>query len=245
MIATEMPRQGDFLFRHRSYIPFVLLVPVGIALTRLDQTGLLPDTHEWWAFACFFVSVCGLLVRVLTVGFVPKGTSGRNTKTQVATVLNSTGLYSVVRHPLYIGNFLMWLGMVLCVGDFAVVTMFVFAFCFYYERIMSAEETYLSGKFGQSYRVWADQTPAVVPRLSQWRRPEMLFSIRSVLRREYCGLLGLTVAFAGLDLAKHAIVEGRLYLDTIWLAVLAVGVLTFVVLRTMKKRTTLLNVSGR
>ena len=138
MIATEMPRQGDFLFRHRSYIPLVLLVPVGIALACLDPTGLLPDTHEWWAFACFFVSGCGLLVRVLTVGFVPKGTSGRNTKSQVASVLNTTGLYSIVRHPLYIGNFLMWLGMVLCVGDFAVVTMFVFAFCFYYERIMSA-----------------------------------------------------------------------------------------------------------
>lgn len=245
MIATEMPRQGDFLFRHRSYIPFVLLVPVVIALARLDRTGLLPDTHEWWAFACFFVSACGLVVRIMTVGFVPKGTSGRNTKSQVASVLNTTGLYSIVRHPLYIGNFLMWLGMVLCVGDFAVVAMFVFAFLVYYERIMSAEETFLAGKFGQAYRDWVDQTPAVLPRLSQWRRPEMPFSIRSVLRREYCGLLGLTAAFAALDLAKHAVVEERLFLDTIWLAVLTAGVLTFFILRTMKKRTTLLNVSGR
>jgi protein-S-isoprenylcysteine O-methyltransferase Ste14 len=245
MIVAELPRQGDFLFRHRSYIPLVLLIPVAIALARLDRTGLFPDSHEWWAFLCFVVSSVGLLVRIMTVGFVPRGTSGRNSKSQVAVVLNTTGLYSIVRHPLYVGNFLMWLGMVLCVGDFAVVAMFVCAFWLYYERIMSAEESFLADRFGFEWQRWASETPAVVPRLSLWRRPSMSFSIRSVLRREYCGLLGLAVAFASLDLARHAIIEGRLLADTFWLVFLAVSFLAFVVFRTMKKHTRLLNVSGR
>ncbi|MGC9453013.1 MAG: methyltransferase family protein, partial [Oceanipulchritudo sp.] len=41
------------------------------------------------------------------------GTSGRNTKQQVAYSLNTTGFYSVVRNPLYLGNFFMYLGIAL------------------------------------------------------------------------------------------------------------------------------------
>lgn len=45
-----------------------------------------------------------------TIGQVPKGTSGRNTSQQVADTLSTDGVYSVVRHPLYLGNFLMCMG---------------------------------------------------------------------------------------------------------------------------------------
>ena len=34
-----------------------------------------------------------------------KNTSGRNTHDQVADSLNTSGIYSIVRHPLYVGNF--------------------------------------------------------------------------------------------------------------------------------------------
>ena len=35
---------------------------------------------------------------------MPAGTSGRNTAKQVADTLNTTGLYSLTRNPLYLGN---------------------------------------------------------------------------------------------------------------------------------------------
>ena len=47
------------------------------------------------------------------MGFAPRGTSGRNTLGQVAEVLNTSGMYSVVRNPLYLGNFVIWLGLAL------------------------------------------------------------------------------------------------------------------------------------
>ena len=56
------------------------------------------------------MSFFGLGIRVFTVGFTPKNTSGRNTAEQIADVLNTSGIYSMVRHPLYVGNFFMWLG---------------------------------------------------------------------------------------------------------------------------------------
>ncbi|MBW6498500.1 MAG: DUF1295 domain-containing protein [Bacteroidales bacterium] len=60
---------------------------------------------------CLFFCLLGFGIRIYIVGHTPKNTSGRNTSGQLADELNTTGVYSVVRHPLYLGNFFMWLGM--------------------------------------------------------------------------------------------------------------------------------------
>ncbi|NLL27934.1 MAG: DUF1295 domain-containing protein [Bacteroidales bacterium] len=48
--------------------------------------------------------------------FIPKGISGKNTEKQIADFLNTKGMYSIVRHPLYLGDFLMWLGLFIYIG---------------------------------------------------------------------------------------------------------------------------------
>ncbi len=57
----------------------------------------------------------------------------------------------------------------------------------YLERIIATEEEFLAGKFGDAYRDWATEVPAFFPRLTGWRAPELPFSFRNVLRREYSG----------------------------------------------------------
>ncbi|MEX0726169.1 MAG: isoprenylcysteine carboxylmethyltransferase family protein [Planctomycetaceae bacterium] len=245
MIVSEMHRHGEFLFRHRSYVPMFLLIPIAVALLQMSPEGQRSPSDDWWAYACFGVSLCGLFVRAMTVGFVPGGTSGRNTSNQRATVLNVAGLYSVVRHPLYVGNFLMWLGIMLSVSDVIIVALYILAFWLYYERIMSAEELYLADKFGRDYSEWAERTPAFVPRLSQWQSAPLRFSLKTVLRREYCGILGLTVAYGGLNLARHSVVDGQIFIDAVWQIVLASGTIAFFVLRFLKKWTRMLDVDGR
>jgi len=55
------------------------------------------------------LSMFGFIIRAIAIGTTPKGTSGRNTKEgQVAESLNTKGIYSMVRHPLYLGNYFMW-----------------------------------------------------------------------------------------------------------------------------------------
>ena len=54
------------------------------------------------------VSLLGEAIRIITVGHAPRNTSGRNTtEGQVADVINTSGIYSIIRHPLYVGNFLL------------------------------------------------------------------------------------------------------------------------------------------
>ncbi len=66
------------------------------------------DSHDWdlaYEFMCFTVSLKGIMVRIMAIGYIPKGASGRNTR-QKADDLNTTGMYSVARNPLYSGNYL-------------------------------------------------------------------------------------------------------------------------------------------
>ena len=102
---------------------------------------------------------------------MPKDTSRRNTGRPQAETLNTTGLYSVVRHPLYLGNYLMWLGVALFPGAWWAPVIVSLVFWLYYERIMFAEEEFLRRQFGEHYTAWAAATPAFLPRLGRWRSP--------------------------------------------------------------------------
>ena len=114
-LQEELESQGNWLFRYRSFLPIAIVV-VGWAMYLRRELHpeefplFLPEYEHLYLAVAMAVGLLGLAVRVYTVGFSPRNTSGRNTKVgQVADTLNQTGIYSVVRHPLYLGNFLMWL----------------------------------------------------------------------------------------------------------------------------------------
>src|SRR6056297_231547 len=111
-LITELRDQGNFLFRHRSYLPIIILV-VALALYVFnDFIFSEPVERQVYEIICVLIGIFGLFIRVITVGYTDDHTSGRNTADgQVADSLNTTGVYSWARHPLYIGNFFMWLGL--------------------------------------------------------------------------------------------------------------------------------------
>jgi hypothetical protein len=187
---------------------------------------------------------------ILTVGFVPAGTSGRNTQEQRATELNTTGIYGTVRHPLYLANYLMFLGFVLALKVWWFALIAVLVYILYYERIMLAEERFLASRFGDRYAAWARRTPAILPHLAGWTRPAYPFSLRSVLRREYNGFYLIVAYFTLLDLLTDLLLEHERFADWLraesaWLGFFAAGTVAFVVLRHLKKHTGLLRVAGR
>jgi protein-S-isoprenylcysteine O-methyltransferase Ste14 len=97
----------------------------------------------FWEIGCFLISLLGLSVRVFTVGAAPRGTSGRSTRKPRAVVLNTTGMYSIVRHPLYTGNYLIALGTSLFSRTWALPIIVSLAFILHYQRVIFCEEEYL------------------------------------------------------------------------------------------------------
>lgn len=124
-LIEEFESQGNFLFRWRSYIPGIILILCLGLLPFYRFPGDSYNYHLYYQSFCFVISILGLFVRSFVIGYAPARTSGRNTKEQVADLVNQEGIYSLIRHPLYVGNFLMYLGAVLFLKNFLIAVVFI------------------------------------------------------------------------------------------------------------------------
>jgi protein-S-isoprenylcysteine O-methyltransferase Ste14 len=243
-LKEEMIAQGNWLFRNRSWIP---LLALAVLLASLPFSPAPLPGNRWlaWEAFCVALSLAGLAVRAAAIGTKPRGTSGRNRRVQHATTLNTRGIYATVRHPLYLGNALMWAGIALYPRTWAAAVFVAAFFWVFYERVMLAEEEFLRGRFGAEYERWAETTPAFLPAPRRWTRPGLPFSLRAVLKGEYPGFLAVALLFcilrAGLDLVHLHTVLVRPF----WLSFLALGLLAYAVLRTLRKHTRVLATEGR
>ncbi len=240
-------KQGDWLFQRRSYLPLLLLPLLLLALP--DTESIIRARGEtamalFRAF-CFIVSVVGLGVRVVVAAFVPRGTSGRNRGGQKAESLNTTGIYSVVRHPLYLGNFLIFMGIIAYTLSWWLILMSAILFTIYYERIMYTEETFLREKFGENFTSWASRTPAFLPKLSLWIPSGLTFSFRNILKREYNTFLTTITGFTVIHYASDFFGNYRFDSGLTWLFAFLISLVIYLTIRTLKKKTRTLNVEGR
>lgn len=123
-------------------------------------------------------SLSGLVLRVWASGCIEKGKT-----------LCKTGPYSIVRHPLYLGTFLIGLGIVLT-SSIKWITLYIILFLLFYGGKLLEEERELERKFGDEYREYKREVPAFFPKRLIISRGE--FSIKKVIRnREYNVWLGL------------------------------------------------------
>ena len=244
-LNDQLEASGNWLFRWRSYLPLLLL---GLSLASLRGFKYPGDSRALDLVWELFASVLGFLgvaIRAYAVGCAAQRTSGRNVREQVADSLNVTGIYSIVRHPLYVGNSLMWFSVALFAESWSLAIIILLVSALYHERIIFAEEAFLERKFGDTFREWAAHTPAVWPKFSLWKPPSLPFEWRHALQREYHGLFGLVTAFLAVDIASDWFSLHRLELDPVWMSIWLTGLVMFVVVRILRKRTRLLLVPGR
>lgn len=239
-LKEEFREQGNFLFKHRSYLPLIIVI-VGLIVyvlttinSQITQEEFVNNNIEFLFLAIAFF---GQFIRAYSVGFAAKNTSGRNTSVgQVADSINSTGIYSTVRHPLYVGNFFMWLGIALFTLNFWFVVAFIFLYWLYYERIMYAEEEFLRDKYGVEYETWASRTPSIVPSFKNWVKPEGSFSLWKVIKQEKSGILNLFLTiFLFKIITGYIVFDGFGLLDTYWTWALVGAVLYYTIVKIVQK----------
>ncbi len=231
---------GNFLFKYRGQLPiflFVIAIPV---IYTSSQSAINLETLKNVKLLAISLTVLGFLFRAFAIGTTPKGTSGRNTKEQVANVLNSTGVYSIVRHPLYLGNYFMWIGIVVFVGSFSFFLITSLLFWLYYERIMFAEERFLEKKFGQEYLDWSLKAPAFIPAFKNYTRSSTPFSLKTVLRREYSGVLATVISFVFVEVLRNYFRYHQFILSNKYIFTLFLTAFCALVLRTLKHSTRIL-----
>lgn len=244
-LIHSFEKSGNTLFRYRGQIPVILFIVALPVIYFTNYTIISGSLYVILTIIAVSLSILGFLIRAVSIGTTPKGTSGRNRKNQVAESLNSTGIYSIVRHPLYLGNYFMWIGIVLFTFNIYFVIIVSLIFWLYYERIMFAEERFLEKKFGQKYLDWSLTAPAFIPSFKNYKKDTTPFSFKSVLRREYSGFLATVLCFAFIDHFRYFILNQEIEWDRPSTYILAIAIIITLTLRTIKHSTKLLNEEGR
>ena len=244
-LQEEFEKTGEYFFRWRSYLPLAMAVLFILALAHFRYPFANHRLNLVWDAGCLAVALLGQVVRFFTVGFVPRGTSGRNTRGQVAEVLNTTGMYAVVRNPIYLGNFIIWFGLSLFMKSLWFTTIIILCFTIFYERIIFAEEAFLREKFGDAFIQWAEKTPAMIPRFKNWRPPSLPFSWKSAIDREYGTFFAIIATFTVLELLAGLFSYGKLTIDAIWIKLFLGSAVLYLTIRYLKKKTKVLATENR
>ena len=111
--------------------------------------------------------VLGESIRLWAVGYAGSATRTRHVG---APSLITSGPYGGVRNPLYVGNFILSLG--LCIMAWAwmphMIGIFLAAFGLQYGLIVSLEEESLRKIFGEEYDAYLAAVPRFLPRLTSY-----------------------------------------------------------------------------
>ena len=147
---------GDFFFKIRSFTP----IPFIFALLYFAK----PTWHTVAVGVPFIV--IGELLRIWAVGYA--GASTRARTLGAARDLVTTGPYGYVRNPLYLGNFLLSLGVCLVANVYWLVAVLIVGYFFQYLPIIALEESYLLESCGSVYQVYREQVPRFIPQFHSY-----------------------------------------------------------------------------
>lgn len=244
-LQDEFTNQGNFLFKHRSYLP-VIIILVGLAVFifgKIQSPESAGFMQSYSAFIFLGIGLFGLIIRAVAVGYSGDNTSGRNTSHgQIADSINTTGFYALCRHPLYVGNFFMWLGIACFTENFWFIIAFIFFYWIYYERIMYAEESYLISKYKDSYLKYAARTPAFVPSLKLWVKPQNTFSWKKIIRQEKSGLLYLFLVILIFEIIGNLVKDQPILENNkFWFAAFLMVLLWYISVKVVQKTTSYLS----
>ncbi|MBT8047028.1 MAG: isoprenylcysteine carboxylmethyltransferase family protein [Xanthomonadales bacterium] len=124
-------------------------------------------------FVGFALAVVGQVWRIYAAGVIHKNRQ-----------LASTGAYSLVRHPLYLGNFLILVGFAIAGGNLIVLAVVALFFLFYYPAAIRYEDHKLETIFGDEWRNWSRNIPGMFPTGLKWQsNPDSEWSARQSLLR--------------------------------------------------------------
>ena len=108
------------------------------------------------------LAAVGLLIRGWAAGTIRKDKD-----------LTTSGPYAYTRNPLYVGSFLVGLGVTLAGGHWIWPALFFAFYLGVYGRTMSGETELLTELFGDHFVHYAENVPVLLPRLTRYRADKL------------------------------------------------------------------------
>ncbi len=140
------------LFRNRSWLPVPFVIVPLLAPGHMNAST--------WCVGGLLI-VLGEAVRL--AGVSAAGTVTRRRSRDVQRLV-SYGIFAWMRNPLYVGNFLIWIGFTVVSGVLWFLPAVLLIFALEYTFIVRYEEGVLESIFGSEYLAYKERTPRWLPR---------------------------------------------------------------------------------
>jgi len=125
-------------------------------------------------FGGYLFLLAGLVIRIWCSFYI----GGRKSKELIAE-----GPYSICRNPLYVGSFLLAMGVGLCFENLLILMLVPAIIIPVHIITAQMEETHLEAKFGEQYQMYKQKVPRFWPRFSNYNSPDMLeVNVHSIQR---------------------------------------------------------------
>lgn len=174
-------------------------VPAGFVLAPLLFISARPSRGSLAAGA--FVAVVGLVIRAWASGHLKKNQE-----------LATSGPYAHTRNPLYLGTFLLGVGVAIGGGALWFVAVYAAVYLLIYVPVMLAEADTMRVLFPDEYEEYSKQVPLFVPRFtpygahgrhsyaaqlkrSMWNRGPRFDRSLYMRHREYRAALGFAIVY--------------------------------------------------
>ena len=151
-----------FIFKNRSFTP----IPIALIVIHFSSPAA-PYFHIG-----LFLVLIGEVIRFHAVRYAGGAT---RTTTVGAPSLCTAGPYARTRNPLYLGNIVIYIGMVFVSGGlwmWYLLPLTITFFILQYALIISLEEETLTLKFSSAYKIYSDNVPRLIPRLNSWENKD-------------------------------------------------------------------------
>lgn len=224
-------RTGSWLFRHRSIVPLPLIAILCLCFRPVR----IPSLQAVLTAAGLLTALTGEALRIHAVGFASTGTSGRENYLK-ARELNTTGLYSITRNPLYWGNFLIFSGLLIVYSNMTAWFIGILFLAAHYHFIVLAEENFLNQTHGDLYRAYCRKVRRWLPRFSGRQRPNRRFDLKKVVFKENDSLYNLAVAGLIILAYRERIFDGTIRNKTVYIAAILLLTLLYASVKIVKKR---------
>jgi protein-S-isoprenylcysteine O-methyltransferase Ste14 len=142
----------------RAFIVGVLLLVI-FSAPPADQSGWVIELSEMLGY---FLLASAALWRIWCALFIAGSKNGE---------LSTSGPYSTVRNPLYLGNFAGAVGFGFAVEQPYLAALFALVFALFYPAVVAREEARLGELFGERYREYCARVPRWIPDWSLYREP--------------------------------------------------------------------------
>jgi protein-S-isoprenylcysteine O-methyltransferase Ste14 len=150
----------------RIHLLRLVFVPVIFVAVFVRPSWSLESTTAFvMEFSGYLFLLAGLVIRIWCTFYI----GNRKSKEVIME-----GPYSICRNPLYIGSFLLAVGVGFCFENLLILILVPAIIIPVHMITVRMEEDHLEAKFGEQYRMYKQKVPRFRPRFSNYISPNIL-----------------------------------------------------------------------